>query len=119
LPRDPQAQQKDEEKVSTTHDPKLYREMSAPFDNGDDANAALQAFYEDVGAARKKHRISDVVVLCEIAHMLDGSEVRGSSSTMIGHSFNHLPMLAREYGAARQRHEDMLKHLISESRKTR
>ncbi len=46
------------------HDPKLYREMSEPFKTPDEANAAIKAFFDDLGDIRKKHGLRDV--LCVI-----------------------------------------------------
>lgn len=102
---------------TTRNNPKHYREMSHPFPSTDDANAALSAFFSDVEAARNKHRISDVVVICEVSHDLDGEEVRGAASASYGDSARFVTMLAREYGAESARHEDRLAKVMSSARK--
>jgi hypothetical protein len=103
-----------------TTDPKLYRELSAPFDKAEDANAALSAFFRAVDEARKVHRIADVVVLCEVNTIGDGVvEVRGSASASYGDMANVTPMLAREYGASRERDEQRLAAIIARARKGR
>lgn len=99
------------------NDPKKYREMSMPFETTEEANAALKAFFEDVKTAREKHRISDVVVLCEISHKIDDEEVRGGASTSLGDSARVLVMLAREFGAEQARHEALVASVIARSRK--
>ena len=105
--------------VVKRHDPALYRQMSIPFNTIDQANEALAAFFAEVAELRKKHRIADVVCLCEISHTLDGEEVRGSAHLHLGDVGAHLPMLAREYGAARQKHEDDMARLIANSRRAK
>ncbi len=102
--------------MSKRHNPKLYRDLSKPFATHDEANASLQAFFADVERARELHKIPDVIVLCEITHGDD--EDRGSASMRLGSSLNVLPMLAREYGAARQEHEDLLQRVIAEAKRT-
>lgn len=99
------------------NDPKHYREISAPFDTVDAGNTALSAFFRDVEAARNKHRIPDVTVLCEVSHMLDGEEVRGGASSSFGDSARVLTMLAREFGAEQQRHEEKLSLILAHARK--
>ena len=103
----------------TKPNPKRYRELCTPFVSNDAANEALKAFYADVEIAREKHKIPDVVVLCEVSHMIEEDEVRGSSSFQLGDSAKRVPMLAREYGAARQAYEDGLARLMAQARKSR
>lgn len=103
---------------TTSNNPKHYREMSHPFPSTDDANAALSAFFADVKAARNKHRISDVVVICEVSHDFEGEDVRGSASASYGDSARFVAMLAREYGAESARHEDRLAKLMTSARRT-
>lgn len=100
------------------NDPANYRRNSEPFQEIQQANEALAAFFEDVRIARDKHRIADVVVLCEIAHTLDGEEVRGSASSYLGDRGRVLPIIAREFGAAQQRHEEEIALLIAQARKS-
>lgn len=98
------------------NDSKLYREMSQPFSSGEVANEALQAFFTDVEEARKKHRIAEVIVLCEVSHDLDGFDVHGAASLLLGSYDKHLPMVARAYGEQRQLHEDNMAKLVAMSR---
>lgn len=97
--------------------PALYREMSVPFEDDTAANAALKAFFEDIEASRKKHKISDVAVLVEIGTMTDGEETRGCAQLYLGNGANTLPMLARAYGEARGVYEEQLGLLMARSRK--
>lgn len=49
--------------MNTEHNPEHYEQMNAPYDTAEDANAALDAFFEDMIALRKKHRIGNVVTV--------------------------------------------------------
>lgn len=99
-------------------DPKHYREISVPFASSEDANVALHAFFSEVEAARNKHRIADVVVLCEVSHELDGHEVRGSASSSYGDSSRVVEIVARAYGSESARHEDRMALLMANARRT-
>jgi hypothetical protein len=99
------------------NDPKHYREISVPFETMAAGNTALAAFFRDVEAARDKHRIPDVTVICEIAHTLDGEEVRGSASASFGDGARVITMLAREYGAEQARHEERVSLIMAHARK--
>lgn len=91
------------------HDPALYRRMSEPHSSGDDLQAALEAFYDEVEAARARHRIRDVVVItCGSALSPEGDEGDYSSSYFLGAATNRLPMIAQAYGAAREAHDAAL-----------
>jgi len=97
--------------------PALYRRMSEPFADGDTANTAIQAFFDDVDAAREKHRIADVLVLVEANMMTGNEETRGGAQLFRGDRANVLPMLARSYGEQRQIHEDDIALLMASSRR--
>ncbi len=99
------------------NDPKHYRDISGPFETIEAGNAALAAFFRDVETARDRHRIPDVTVLCEIAHVLDGEEIRGSASVSFGDNSRVVTMLAREFGAEQQRNEERLALIIARARK--
>ena len=101
----------------TRNNPALYRRLSEPFPSIEAANSALVAFFADVEAARERHRIADVTVLCEVSHVLEGEEVRASASGMMGDSARVLPMIAREFGAAQQRHKEQIALVVARARK--
>lgn len=103
--------------MKIVNDPAHYREISTPFTDVEKANEALAAFFADVKAARDKHQIPDVVVLCEVSHVLEDEEVRGSASCNFGDSLKTLPMIAKAYGAEQARHEDMLALLSAGGRR--
>ena len=100
-----------------TNDPDNYRRCAEPFESVAVANEALAAFFGEVKAARDKHRIAAVVVLCEVSYVVDGEEVRGSALSSHGDSTRVLPMLAREFGAAQQRHQDQIALIVARGRK--
>lgn len=99
------------------NDPKRYRRMCEPFPSLEATQDAITAFFNDVEAAREKHRIADVILIAEVVHEADNTEVRGSSTLLLGDSTRALPILAREYGRHSQLHEDMMAKLTAGARK--
>jgi len=47
----------------STSNPELYATLSAPFDTTAEAQAAMEAFLDDVHAARVKHRVGNMLVV--------------------------------------------------------
>ena len=74
----------DGEQSMRTDNPKLFREMSEPFNGAEEANVAVQAFCDDVKAAREKHRIANVVVGLSVNVIYENGEegIGGSSMNM-------------------------------------
>lgn len=68
----------------------LYVEMCKPFENGGEANTALQGFFDDLEEIRKKHRIADVHTIVKVM-ICNGS---GISSMHVGDSRNGEMMCA-------------------------
>lgn len=75
-----------------------YRKMSEPFENAEQASEAMQAFFDAVNEARKKHRIMDVHVIVKMNIMRGpiGEEVEGSAlaSAHFGNTLEGAPMCA-------------------------
>lgn len=94
-----------------------YLRLSEPFDNVNEADDAVQAFYKDVAAAREKHGIPDIVVLVEL-NVKRGEVTKASSTFSMGNYLNRLPMLARAYGAEREAYEQTLGATIEEGRRS-
>lgn len=100
-------------------DPDRYARMAVPFESSTAANDAVAAFYKDVEDARERHKITDVLVLVEISHLVSsGATVQGSSSVSFGAWHNRLTMLARAYGAERERFEKAIAELIQLGRQS-
>lgn len=76
-------------------DPQNYREMSVPFFGPEAANLALEAFYDDVRAARQKHRIADVLTVVSVNVIYD----EGGEGAALSHSHNGDPMKAESMAA--------------------
>ena len=88
--------------MTVKHDPANYRAMCEPHASQEASQDAVNAFFDDVAAARKAHRIKDVVLLVECNVILsDGQEGVVTAASHCGAFENNLPMLARAYGAAR------------------
>ena len=92
-------------------DPALYREMSVPHESAESANAAVQAFAEDVAAARKKHRIRDVLVVAQLGVMCGETEKDAATSFSFGDQGRIVEMAAYAYGAETEAHTERLSRL--------
>lgn len=53
--------------------PKLYRELSVPFETAEEAQAIFSAFFEELGELRKKHGFQNVHVIV-MDNFLDNGE---------------------------------------------
>lgn len=101
-----------------TNDPSNYRMMSEPFDDATQANQSLEAFFADVKAARDRHLITDVSVVVQVAIRAPDGERKACASAYFGDPLaNKLVLLAREYGAAREQHEQILGDVIEAGRR--
>lgn len=76
-------------------DPDLYHQLCKPFESAEDAQKALDAFFEEVYALRVKYKLADVSVLVQSsivgsgpflwsAHCGSQSEVEGLAAWYFG-----------------------------------
>jgi hypothetical protein len=80
------------------NDPETYRLVSKPFDSIDEANAAMNAFADDVTQARKKHRIAELVGQCQVTAIVDGEETATGMALRLGNAIEHEALAARLLG---------------------
>lgn len=100
-------------------DPKLYREMSKPFDTVEQARAASSAFVDEFIELRKKHRIADVYCITQFCYLNDeGEEIVAGGQVGLGNSFEHEAMLARTLGRIQAERQAMINRLLSAKRGT-
>ena len=97
-------------------DPALYREMSVPHESADTANAAVQAFAEDVAAARKKHRIRDVLVVAQLGVTCGETEKDAATSFSFGDQGRIVELAAYAYGAETEAQAEWLSGLANWAR---
>lgn len=96
-----------------THDPATYRKMQEPFGSPETANAALQAFFDDVKAARVKHHIADVLLVINVNVVYPSGEGQALTCSMIGDELRGEPMAAYAHGAMAAEHREMMNTLLS------
>ena len=81
------------------NDPDNYRKMSEPHKSMDDANEALQKFYDKVSEARKECQIADVLVITKDTYFLsDGTIGIFIQHSQFGNQLNGLSMAAYAFG---------------------
>jgi len=94
-------------------DPDNYRRMSEAFASPAEADAALEAFSEDVRAARQKHRIADVLVaVCVNIKYEDGHEGQAFSMSQHGSVLVAEPLAAYAYGRAVEQRRESIGKLL-------
>jgi hypothetical protein len=97
-----------------TNDPANYSQMSVPFESEDEANKAMNDFYEEVGELRKKYKIQDLlVVMYGSLKSSDGEVGNFMNSISFGSSLNQEGLAAYAYGAAKADREDRIMKLLS------
>ena len=96
--------------------PARYRELSEPFKNAEEANKAIQAFYEEVKAARIKHRIKDVHLVMGIGGLnASGTEGEMILSAHIGSEDRQESMLAYAFGVAQAERQQRIAEFLAGS----
>jgi hypothetical protein len=80
--------------------PTLYDKMSAPYPSRDEANAAMQKFFEAVRKLRVKHRMCDVAVIATTHAMTGTSEDAMITGDFVGSQKRALDMHAWALGMA-------------------
>ena len=103
------------EQSSFINDPENYRLMSQPFENGEAANKALDAFFEAVREARQKHRIADVVVLAMVS--AGEKDAKAIAQSTLGDDTNVEGICAWAYGRAAAEREARMASLHRQGRK--
>lgn len=99
-------------------DPKVYREMSVPHANAEAAEAAADAFFDDLYTLRVKHKIADVHVIIQTPIITgDGSEGNVMMSSYIGNEREELGMVAAVYRSVKAKYLDMFAKVEGSSRR--
>lgn len=99
-------------------DAALNRQMREPFPTPDEANAAMEAFLDDVAGARKKHRVSDVYLVVAFNYLAtDGEETRGMACWGCGDGMRHEQMAAYALGTTQADRRQIVDKLISRAAK--
>jgi hypothetical protein len=96
-----------------THDPENYHKMSVPHESPDLANEALRGFYDDVEAARKKHKIADILIITkDSVKYPDGKIGQFMQHSQYGNSLNAVPMAAFAYGQTQAEHREVINKML-------
>lgn len=93
------------------HDPENYRKMSEPFTTSEEANEALNKFFDLVEDARRQCRIMDVHVIVKM-NIVDGA---GMTAAHYGNSLEAAPMCAWALGQSQADFESILRGYIKAS----
>jgi len=98
----------------TTNDPENYYKMSEPFESPDAANEALSKFHEELGKLRKKHKITDVLIVTHGSiRYEDGKVGHFMNHSAYGSSRNQESMAAYVYGQTQAEHRELINKLLA------
>lgn len=89
-------------------DPKLYRELSVPFESAAAAEAAWEAFEAELYELRKKHRIRDLAYVAQIPVAFEGEDE--GNCIIVGHygdGMQKAPLFAYAAGCSQAEFEQM------------
>lgn len=98
--------------------PKLYRELSEPFASPEAANDAINAFLEDLGAIREKHRILNVLCVVSGTMIERGEETEYMTSLSYGDSLRRPLMAAWAYGSEKSDADTIMRRIIADAGKS-
>jgi hypothetical protein len=98
--------------------PKLYRELSDPFESAKEAQAAWNAFFEDLGEIRKKHGFQNIHVIALDSYITDGEEGAFMINAHYGDSSQAEAMAAYAFGVEKAQREEVLAKLLKRKPKT-
>ena len=97
------------------NDLETYRNMQEPFASMDEAEKAIEAFFDAVSLARKSNRIKDVHILLEINTMDGETERSAIASLHLGDSQKGALLCAWGLGQEQKNFEKAIGELSDES----
>jgi hypothetical protein len=90
-----------------------WRAMQEPHESVAAANTALQAFYEELGALRSKHRLADVLVIARVTCITqDGDERDARTPMFYGDELHAESLAAYGYGHYVSQRQQMMSDYI-------
>lgn len=96
----------------THRDPEKYRRLSAPR-SPDETNAAINAFFEELGALREKHGLPDVIAIVGVSIQYDSGVGDAVTSCQYGDSTKAEGLIAWAFGQAQAEHREIINRLTS------
>ena len=105
--------------MSAKVDQKRYRQLSEPFASPEAANKAIEAFFEELGELRVKHRLPDIY--CIIAGNVlypDGNEGEVYTTVSYGDTTKREPMAAWGLGHESARRQELITRIVADEAKS-
>lgn len=113
IPEDGRRAPPDDTYYPKRNDPNLYRELSEPFASEDDAEDALKSFFNEVGRARKKCELPDVVIAVQFSIAMNGTETLHMGTCQFGNELMHEPLAAYAFGKLQAESKERIARLLS------
>ena len=92
-------------------EPETYKAMSVPHASRQEAEDAVNAFLDEVRAAREKYKIANVVVILETPCLKDGETVWVATMASNGDALMVPALLGYALESQAQTHEDRMNRL--------
>ena len=107
------------EQPKITNDPENYYTLSKPFEGPEAANEAIEKFYEELGALRKKYKIPDLLAVVYASTKYPDGKI-GSFMNHIGfgNSLHQSVMAAFAYGQTQAEHRELINKTIDVGKTT-
>lgn len=90
-----------------------YRELSKPFPSTEDAQKALEGFWDEFYALRNKWRLADVYVIFKLGVVTPDGEGQICTSMSAGSSMNHEPMTAWAFGYEQRQRQEAIAAIVA------
>lgn len=98
-------------------DPKLFRELSEPFQSVDEVNEKLEGFRKEIGELRKKYKIPNLCVAALFSYTAGGEEAEAFWNASFGDALKVEGMLAYALGETQAARQAMIDSMLSKGRK--
>lgn len=97
----------------------LFREMSKPFESQDSADAAINAFFHDLGELRKKHKLTNLYCIISGSYVDQSGEHQFLNNLMYGDQSLALELTAFAFGAEKVSHQQNVERMLEGGMKSR
>lgn len=105
--------------MKAEHNPTRYRELSQPHASPAVLDESLQAFFDEVSAARERHKLANVFLIVKTP-VMDSTqkEVEMGSTLRLGDSFRMIELVAWAFGKEQADQREMVASAVAHGKGT-
>lgn len=99
--------------------PKLFRDLSVPFESAKASNEAVEAFFTEFGALREKHKLTNVYVIVSASYETEDKqdEAEFVTSCMFGDTMRAEMLTAWALGREQQTRQETIARFLESALK--